>query len=116
LVKALFRTYQQKSEDRFIQLEKDYAEIKNRCVDLNTSHERLRDRWEDFLREYIKVDSTRGNKIDALFRVVDQMQETIKEIRPALNTRMEEMLARAISDVKLYMYTDGNKKGNDHDR
>jgi hypothetical protein len=67
------------------------------------AHERLRDKWDEFLREYLKIDSTRGQKVDALFRVVDQMQDTFKEIRPTLNSKIEDSFARALSELKVYV-------------
>lgn len=87
-----------------------YKSMKDSVVKLETrvgkyfeAHERLRDKWDDFLREYLKIDNTRGQKVDALFRVVDQMQDTFKEIRPALNSKIEDSFARALSELKVYV-------------
>lgn len=67
------------------------------------AHERLRDKWDEFLREYLKIDNTRGAKVDALFRITDQMQDVLKELRPALNNKVEEMISHTISELKLYI-------------
>jgi hypothetical protein len=67
------------------------------------AHDRLRDRWEEFLREYLKIDSTRGTKIDALFRVVDQMQIAVREILPNVNSKIEEAFTHSLSELKLYV-------------
>jgi phage gpG-like protein len=65
--------------------------------------ERLRDKWEEFLREYLKIDSTRGQKIDALFRIVDQMQDTVRELRGAMNSKIDESFQRSQNELKLYI-------------
>ena len=65
--------------------------------------ERLRDKWEEFLREYLKIDSTRGQKIDALFRIVDQMQDTVRELRGAMNSKIDESFQRSQNELKLYL-------------
>jgi hypothetical protein len=67
------------------------------------AHDRLRDKWEEFLREYLKIDSTRGQKMDALFRIVDQMQTAVKELTPAMNAKIEEAFTHAMSELKLYV-------------
>ena len=67
------------------------------------AHDRLRDKWDEFLREYLKIDNTRGAKVDALFRITDQMQDVLKELRPALNDKVEEMISHTISELKLYI-------------
>jgi hypothetical protein len=65
--------------------------------------DKLRDKWDEFLCEYLKIDSTRGQKIDALFRGVDEMREGIREIRVGLNSKIEDSYSRALSELKLYV-------------
>lgn len=43
--------------------------------------ERMRDRWDQFLRDFMKLDTSRGSKIDAMFRVLDTVNESIKQLR-----------------------------------
>jgi hypothetical protein len=75
----------------------------SRVTELSGDYKHLRDKWEAFLRDYLKIDNTRGQKVDALFRVVDQMQDTFKEIRPALNSKIEDSFARSLSELKVYV-------------
>lgn len=95
-VKRFLRTKEEVHILKFTRLEAD-------VVQLRQAHEGLRDKWDEFLREYLKIDSTRGQKIDALFRVVDQMQDAIRDIRPAMNTKIEDAFSRALSELKLFV-------------
>jgi uncharacterized membrane protein YgaE (UPF0421/DUF939 family) len=95
-----FRTL---SLQKFETLGDDVIQLERRVGKYFDAHERLRDKWDEFLREYLKIDSTRGQKVDALFRIVDQMQEAVRDIRPALNTKSEELIAHAITELKLYV-------------
>ena len=88
---------------KFDQLSKDVVQLKQKDDQLLAVHERLRDKWDEFLREYLKIDSTRGQKIDALFRVVDEMQNALREIKPALNSKIEDSFQRMLSELKVYV-------------
>ena len=79
------------------------VQLDSKLGDYARAHDRLRDKWDEFLREYLKIDSTRGAKVDALFRITDQMQDVLKELRPALNNKVEEMISHTISELKLYI-------------
>jgi len=68
-----------------------------------TAHERIRDKWEEFMREYLKIDNTRGQKIEALFRVIDQMQKAVEKIPRNLNDKVEEAFTHSLSELKLYV-------------
>jgi len=85
------------------QLDANVLQLVERVGQYFVAHDRLRDKWEEFLREYLKIDSTRGQKIDALFRVVDQMQTAVKDIPPAMNTKIEEAFTHSLSELKLYV-------------
>jgi hypothetical protein len=98
-VKALETNY----DTKFGQVTTRLAEINDRIGVVFAAHEKLRDKWDDFLREYLKIDSTRGQKIDALFRVVDEMQNSLKEVRPALTSKIEDSFCRSVSELKVYV-------------
>jgi hypothetical protein len=102
-VKRLLRATEKIYELKFDQLSKDVVQLNERNGLLVAAHDRLRDRWDEFLREYLKIDSTRGQKIDALFRVVDQMQDAVRELKPALNSKVEDSFCRALSELKVYV-------------
>lgn len=91
-------------EDRLKRIADDIKEIDDRANMYFKSNENLRDKWEEFLKEYMKIDNTRGQKVDALFRVVDQMDNTVRELRPAMDSKMENLFARALSELKLYTH------------
>lgn len=110
LYRALNKRIQEKFEhvrDLAAQVDKSADEsekgILDRLAQYFSAHERLRDKWDEFLREYLKIDSTRGQKVDALFRVVDQMQDTFKELRPALNAKVEDLFQRGVNELKVYV-------------
>lgn len=84
------------------QVNTTYSAIEERLDTYFKAHERLRDKWDDFLREYLKIDSTRGQKVDALFRVVDQMQTAVEHIPRNMNEKIEEAFTHSLSELKLY--------------
>lgn len=90
-------------ETKSSQLDAIVLQLGERVGQYFAAHDRLRDKWEEFLREYLKIDSTRGQKIDALFRVVDQMQTAVKDIPPAMNAKIEEAFSHSLSELKLYV-------------
>jgi len=102
-VKRLLRATEKVYELKFDQLAKDVVQLNQKDNQLFVAHDRLRDKWDEFLREYLKIDSTRGQKIDALFRVVDEMQNALREIKPALNSKIEDSFSRALSELKVYV-------------
>jgi len=102
-VKRLLRATEKVYELKFDQLAKDVVQLNQKDDQLFVAHNRLRDKWDEFLREYLKIDSTRGQKIDALFRVVDEMQNVLREIKPALNSKIEDSFSRALSELKVYV-------------
>ena len=102
-VKRLLRATEKVYELKFDQLAKDVVQLNQKDDQLFVAHDRLRDKWDEFLREYLKIDSTRGQKIDALFRVVDEMQNVLREIKPALNSKIEDSFSRALSELKVYV-------------
>lgn len=99
----VYKAIQKRIGEKFQHTQDLVVQSNERVSGLFKSHERLRDKWDDFLREYLKIDNTRGQKVDALFRVVDQMQDTFKEIRPTLNSKIEDSFARALSELKVYV-------------
>ena len=110
LMRMLFKSVQKNTQDKFDHVQDRFDQVDEKVLQLSSrvdqyfkAHDRLRDKWEDFLREYLKIDSTRGQKIDALFRVVDEMQEKVREIRPALKSKIEEAFTSSLSELKLYV-------------
>lgn len=113
LMKMLLSSYKKGHEARFATLERDLAalastrrecEARERTAveGLVAGLEKHRDRWDQFLKEYHVLDSTRGQKVDALFRIVDQMRETMKDIRPMLNAKVDDTYLRLLNELKLY--------------
>lgn len=84
------------------QLSEARAAQEERLNDYYKAHSRLRDKWEEFIREYLVIDSTRGQKVDALFRVVDQMRVSVEHIPKTMNEKIEDAFARSLSELKLY--------------
>jgi iron-sulfur cluster repair protein YtfE (RIC family) len=96
-------TVQKESEQTASHLKESVLQLVERVGKYFEAHDRLRDKWEEFLREYLKIDSTRGQKMDALFRIVDQMQILVKELTPTMNAKIEEAFTHAMSELKLYV-------------
>ena len=110
LVRKLFKATQDNTNQKFMNLAEKLTqehelvlELSRRVDQYFSAHERLRDKWEEFLRDYLKIDSTRGQKIDALFRIVDQMQEILRDVRPAMKQKIEESFTHSLDALKLYV-------------
>lgn len=100
------KTRTDSTDKSVVQLDKQVATthsaLEERLGEYFRAHERLRDKWDEFLREYLKIDSTRGQKVDALFRVVDQMQKAVEHIPRNMNEKIEEAFTHSLSELKLY--------------
>lgn len=53
--------------------------------------DRLRDKWERFIKDDAAMEATRGRKVEALFGVVDSVKETVRGLPEAMNRKMDEM-------------------------
>ena len=100
--KLLYNAMNRRIKEKTEHLHESVVQLDKRVSAYFKAHERLRDKWDDFLREYLKIDNTRGQKVDALFRVVDQMDEAVKQIPRNINSKLDEAFTRSLSEVKLY--------------
>lgn len=92
-----------RDEEKFQQVHELVVQLEKRVGRYFDAHERLRDKWDEFLREYLKIDSTRGQKVDALFRVNDQMQKVVDSIPRHVDSKIEEAFTHSLSELKLYI-------------
>lgn len=71
----------------------------------------LQEKWVQFVKEDSAMEATRGRKVEALFGVVDSMKETVREIRPAVFRKVEEMHSQAKVELRneLRSYVRGMK-------
>jgi len=58
---------------------------------LSVSMEKLNDSWFNFIREDAAMEATRGRKVDALFGVVDNMKDSVRQIPENINKKIEEI-------------------------
>lgn len=110
LMRSLLQTYREKTEQKYQELaniisglivqRKECEERELRMVmRLDETMEKLRDRWEQFVREDTAMESTRGRKVDALFNVVDHIRDEMRQLRPALLQRLEDLHNRSKTDL-----------------
>lgn len=102
LLRTLLKSMRANMDTKFANLHALVVSLDKRDREQSGAHDRLRDKWEDFLREYLKIDSTRGQKIDALFRVVDRMQTVVDKLPTQMNSKIEEAFSQSMSELKLY--------------
>jgi uncharacterized membrane protein YhiD involved in acid resistance len=102
LMRILFKAVRANVDAQFANSREYMVQLEKRTEGQEEAHDRLRDKWEEFLKEYIKIDSTRGQKIDALFRVVDRMQEVVDKLPLQMNSKIEEAFTQSMSEIKLY--------------
>lgn len=103
LLKYAISTAERRFLDKFAAQQEALHKLEEQDKQYAILLERIRDKWEEFLREYLKIDNTRGQKIDALFRVVDQMQDTVRDLRGAMNNKIDESFHRTQNELKLYV-------------
>jgi len=65
--------------------------------------DKLRDRWDNFLKDYFKENTTMNQKVNALFRVVDMANESIRALPGEMNQKVEDMFLRAMNELKMYI-------------
>lgn len=92
-----------KLEEKFQRVHELVVQLGERVGKYFDAHERLRDKWDEFLREYLKIDSTRGQKVDALFRLNDQMQKILDALPLHVDSKIEEAFTHSLSELKLYI-------------
>jgi hypothetical protein len=73
----------------------------------NGQVEKIRDKWEVFIRDDAAMEATRGRKVEALFGVVDSMKENVRSLPAAMNSKLDEMF-RSVreelrSEIKRYV-------------
>lgn len=101
--KLLHASMSKRIDDSNKQFAVDMVKLEGRLETYYTSNEKMRDRWDVFLTDYLKIDSTRGQKIDALFRVIDQMQDVVRVLPKNMNSKIEESFTHSLSELKLYV-------------
>lgn len=62
--------------------------------------EKLRDKWEKFIKEDAAMEATRGRKVEALFGVVDSVKDTVRGLPDAMNHKMDEMYRDMRKELK----------------
>lgn len=61
--------------------------------------EKIRDRWEQFVRDDAAMEATRGRKVDALFNVVDYVKEEVRGLKPVIFQRLDEGYRKIKTEV-----------------
>ncbi len=79
------------------------SQLETRLGGYFSAHDRLRDKWEEFLKDYLKIDISRGQKVDALFRLNDQMQKILDTLPRHVDSKIEEAFTHSLSELKLYI-------------
>lgn len=62
--------------------------------------EKMRDKWEQFIRDDAAMEATRGRKVEALFGVVDSIKENVRGLPVAMSTKMDEMFRAAREELR----------------
>ncbi len=67
---------------------------------LDTQISKLRDEWAEFKKLDATMETTRGNRVDALFNVVDHWKDEVRGIKPAIFQRLDQLHQRGTDDLR----------------
>jgi hypothetical protein len=71
---------------------KDCEEREDREVQrISVQVDKLRDKWERFIKEDSAMEATRGRKVEALFGVVDSVKATVRELPDAMTRKIDDL-------------------------
>jgi len=59
--------------------------------------------WANFMSQYFKIDTTRSNRLDACFKNMDEMRDTIREIKSMILRKIEECVVDVKKEMKDYV-------------
>jgi len=62
--------------------------------------EKLRDKWEKFVKEDAAMEATRGRKVEALFGVVDSVKDSVRELPDVMSRKMDVMYRDVRKELK----------------
>lgn len=133
LFRQLLRSYREHDNQRFEILKTEYTtqldslrssaqealETRRQCEarehtqieKLEEAIEKLRDRWEQFVRDDAALEATRGRKVDALFGVVDHIKEEVRGLKPIVIQRLEDSYHKIKSEVTQEIRADLRREG-----
>ncbi len=67
---------------------------------MEKSVEKIRDKWESFRADYNSMETTRGNRVAALFRVYDELREAFQGLKPALFNKVDDVMQEGLVELK----------------
>jgi soluble cytochrome b562 len=71
--------------------------------------------WANFMSQYFKIDTTRSNRLDACFKNMDEMRDTIREIKSTIIRKIEECVVDVKKEMKDYVKDRLREKETDHE-
>jgi chaperonin cofactor prefoldin len=78
-------------------------DVRQQFDNLVGSFESLKERWEKVLEKNTILEATQAEKVKSLFRSFDDMHDSIKDLKRALQHKMEDMMRDAKSDIRREM-------------
>ena len=125
LVRMLFKTYREKTDDKLDTLRAEYKtrldglakEVADAIQDrrdceirgnssvsrLQSIADKLQDQWLEFQKSAATLEATRGERLDAMFNVLDHQKDEIRGLRPAILKKQEELQQAGMEEMRLYM-------------
>jgi len=67
---------------------------------MDQSVEKIRDKWERFQADYNAMETTRGNRVRALFRVYDELKEAFQGLKPALFSKVDDVMQEGMVELQ----------------
>ena len=91
----------QKAIEEAVRDGKDAEERANKSIEkMEQSIEKVRDKWERFQADYNAMETTRGNRVRALFRVYDELREAFQGLKPALFNKIDDVMQEGMVELK----------------
>ena len=74
--------------------------VDDRIETLSDRDDKFGEKWENFLEKYYRVDTTRSNRLDAAFNLIDEMKYIMDDIKPLVIRKIDEIAGKIQEDLK----------------
>lgn len=108
LVRMLLKSYNDKITTKLETVQVEYrtkfSSAEKNLDRIEKAITEIQAQWSLFQKTSATLETTRGNRLDAMFRVLDHQKDEIRAIRPALLQKQQELQKASMDDLKTHVY------------